>query len=308
MFRRRLAHCAVWPKNQSHVFGYKATQNLQRFFSTHAEQPEKIDDERLIKAAFTRCTDAEKLAFALSNCLVTLSIGQSIHTGNYLAATLTEVNRSFKACTFVLGDTLQRHTEALHRYDLALEPEINEQAMYKLSRENGDKWLKENFATLAKLNIPWKITRWDNWLKNEKYPGMLAMIQTTYCQDEKFKQAFDSNVEEYLARLKRRNELKVDDATAKKFCLAYLLEECAVMCLWVEENCQFELYASGRTQAMQETFDRFIRNFYPTLLHPLAMRFKKVKHRGEFIVEAENSDIDIENREIMNEPTPRFTG
>lgn len=304
MFRRQLTHFAICAKNRSS--NYNAIPNLQRFFSTQVKVPNKLNDEQHIKATFARCTSAEKLTFAHSNCLVTLSIGQHIHTGHYLAATLAEVDQSFKACTFVLGDTLQRHTEALQRYDLALAPEANEQAMYKLTKENGDKWLKENFPTLAKLNIPWKITRWDNWLKNEKYPRMLAMIKTTYSQDEKFKQAFDKNIEEYLARAKRRNELKVDETLAKKLCLAYLVEECAVMCLWVEENCQYELYVSGRTQAMQETFDRFIRNFYPTLLNPLAMRFKKIKNHTESIAESENSNL--ENRKNMNEATPRFVG
>lgn len=275
MFRQKMLYPASWIKNQNYTTCRHTELSSQRFFNTnkniksHLEEQKKLENDKIIKASFTKCSEAERQLFKSSNCLVTLSIGQPVHTGDYLAATLAEVNRSFKTCTLVLGDTLQRHTLALTR--LASEKEL-----HKLTKENGDQWLRDNFSTLAKLTIPWKVTRWDNWLENEKYQRTLSMIQNTYLQDAIFKQAFDTNIDDFIARVKNRNQLIIDEKSAKEFCLSYLSEECAVMCLWIDEKCQFELYASGRTLAMQATFERYTKIFHPELLHPLAMRFKKV--------------------------------
>jgi hypothetical protein len=47
------------------------------------------------------------------------------------------------------------------------------------------------------------------------------------------------------------------------------------MCLWREENCNFEVYPNGRQASMSITYEQLIKPFYPNLLRSVALRFKK---------------------------------
>jgi len=235
------------------------------------------NNKRKIVAKFKSVDEKDRSNFINTNCLVTLSIGQPIHYGPHLAATLSLINSSFKSCTFVLGDSLQRHT-------MKIVNPSDESELLELSEKKGDLWLEDNINMLSKLRIPWSVKRWDHWLKHEKFPIILARIKQAYLSEPDYKKAFDDNITQYVFRLKNRGELHIDEKSAHEQCLKYLQEECAAMCLWLEENCQYELYANGRTPAMQATYIRFIETIHSDLLKPISLRFKSLEVDSESII------------------------
>lgn len=244
-----------------------STQNIEHdaFLKDQVEQT----TNSLVTASFSQIERYDRTQFKNMSCIISLSMGQTTHYGPYLAATLGLVNKSFGACTFLLGDTLQRHTEAIKK------PATNPDSLLGETEEKGNAWMRENIHLLSKLKIPWNIRRWNHWLEHRRFSELLKRIQHTYTYDQPYKRAIEENIIEYINRLKKRNELIVDEKEAYKHCLNYLQEECAAMCLWIDEKCEFELYANGRSTAMQATYERFIETLHPDLLQPISLRFKK---------------------------------
>ena len=154
------------------------------------------------------------------------------------------------------------------------DPSATKEVLYKKSKEEGDRWIQKNSELLSKLSIPWSVVRWNYWLTHPKFNDLLNEVKTAYETELSYRTFFDENIEIYLERLKKRGELKVEKEMAQQYCLDYLQEECAAMCLWVETRCEYELYASGRTPAMEATYQRFIRPLHSELLKPLSLKFK----------------------------------
>lgn len=228
------------------------------------------DSKKYVKAFFQNCKDEDIAQFKKSKCMLTLSINTAKHSaGHYLAAELSLVNLNFHACTLILGDTLQRFT-------MALDEDNSEDFFYKKTRELGDQWIIKNSNLLSALEIPFEIVRWDIFLAHPQFSKRLLLIQKTYLKEPEYQKALDKNIEEYLERIQSKNALKIPLEKAKKLCLNYLQEECAAMLIWVEKNCEFELYPSVRAKALQATYERFIEPLHPNLLKPISLRFKKV--------------------------------
>lgn len=286
--------------NVHRVLSLQRTQlSHSRLFSTQSTgiAPNALLDDqadqaagKVVHAKFTHVAKEDKLQFPNANCLVTLSIGQPYHEGQHLAATLNLVNQTFSSCTFILGDTLQRHTMRISQ------PMMDEEACLQQSQTKGAMWLKNNMTLLSKLDIPWTIKRWNHWLRHARFPELLKTIEQTRLSESSYQYAFEENIQTYLERLESRNELKLDRSLAHQQCLKYLQEECAAMCLWLEDPSPFELYASGRTLAMQQTYDRFIKPLHPDLLKPLALRFKTKPLSKTF---SQNGLLIPEHRDIV---------
>lgn len=248
---------AVWPSDR---------------FSKYCIDPKTGKD---LKATFSKVSEEDKQKFVATGCLLTLSIGQPIHSGASLAASLELIDKHFSFCTLVLGDTLQRHTMALTKTsetDLALMLE---------SKEKGDQWIKDNRQLLSILSIPWNIRRWDFWLMDKRFNKLLSMIQNACNTDAFYRKHFEDNIERYLERIEAQQLLAIDKASAFTLCLRYLQEKCAVMCLWPQERCGFEVYASERTPAMQATYERFIEGVSPDSIRPVSLRFKAINQRNK---------------------------
>lgn len=236
------------------------------FFSTKTNSE---NQKKITKAAFTKITDAERKLLPGAKCMVSISVGQPAHTGSRIAATFNLVNKTFSACTFMLADTLQRHTMEIIRPH-----EPSENLMHQ-AKKNGDLWLCENMSLLSQLEIPWDVRRWNCWLNHNRFPSLLNKIQTTYQLEPEYRAAFDSNIDKYLRRVKNRGDLNTELESARNLCLKYLQEECAILCLWLEEGCQYDIYPGERAPAMQATYLRFIETIHPDLLKPLPIRFFK---------------------------------
>ena len=254
-------------KTKLHIRSRNLHANHGKFFARRMQT--ETAPRCAIKATFSKCSDSDKQEFKNSNCLVTLSIGQSVHDGKQLAATINLIDRSFESVTFALGDTLQRHT-------LKLVEKKSDLELYEQAKRKGDEWLVNNVQVLSACSIPWKIIRWNTWLKHKRFSEFLTAVQHKYNVDQEFNQIFNADITQYLARLTKRTPLAVNEEDARKICLSYLQEECAAMLAWVEGKYQFELYAKGRTAAMQATYEQCIKLLHPEFLRPLSLRFTNI--------------------------------
>lgn len=180
------------------------------------------------------------------------------------------VNASFRSRTLAIVDTLYRHTLGINH------PNTNIEALHDISLSAGEDWLKRNAAAYLQLTIPYKIIRWDTYLANVDFQKHYKIIDELYHSDIEFRAAINVNVEEYLHRYANRiDESSFDYEQSFAFCVNYLKEECAGMCLWPAEQYEFEVYPTGRCPVMVSTYLKLIEPLYPTLLRPVGIRYKR---------------------------------
>jgi len=225
---------------------------------------------KVIKASYKDCSLSDRALFKRSKCIVPISVGQSIHEGEKFKATIELINRTFQECTILIDDVVQRHTLKIANMEKSAEE------LYQKAIDEGKQWFARNRCAYNALTIPFKTITWEKWLNHVNFPKVHKEVNNQYNSNTKFKQAFHDNITEFLTRYKKHNEhLQFDYDTGYALCLDYLKEECACMCLFVEEKCEFEVYPSGRNKAMAVTYEFLIKPKYPNLLKSVALRFKK---------------------------------
>lgn len=245
-------------------------------------------DNRIVKASFRENSPEERKLFPQSSCLMPISVGQSIHEGAKFEAVIKLINNSFKQCTILVDDSVQRHTIGIMNH-------VSPEELYQLAVTEGDEWLKRNEMAYSQLTIPFDIMRWDDWYNSANYINSHLGVQNEYDSNELFRQAIIANIDDFLTRyLSRYDQNDIDPERAFRLCLDYLLEECAVMCLWTEKNYDFEVYPSGRNKAMAATYHYLIRPDFPDVLKPVALRFKKYPAK-----KVEFRSMDILNSSIL---------
>ncbi|HHF7349617.1 TPA: hypothetical protein ACPSKE_002827 [Legionella feeleii] len=226
-------------------------------------------DNRIIKASFRENPPEERKLFPQSTCLMPISVGQTIHEGAKFDAVIKLINSSFKRCTILVDDSVQRHTMGIMNH-------ASPEELYRLAVAEGDAWLRRNEAAYNQLTIPYDIMRWDDWYNSTDYIDSHLRVQNEYNSNELYQKAIKANIDDFLTRyLSRFNQEDVDHERAFRLCLDYLIEECAVMCLWTQKDYDFEVYPSGRNKAMAATYEYLIKQEYPNRLKPVALRFKK---------------------------------
>lgn len=223
----------------------------------------------IIKASFKGNPPEERKLFSESHCLMPISVGQSVHESEKFSAVIKLVNASFKTCTILVDDSVQRHT-------LAIYSQLEPQDLYDDALELGQQWLLRNQNRYSQLTIPYQILRWDDWLKHPDFENHLVRVHRFYCDNQQYKEAIHKNVDDFLTRYLGRDMIfALDMERSVRLCVDYLLEECAVMCLWTHGKYHFELYPSGRNPAMAATYDMLIKPRYSEYLRSVAIRFKK---------------------------------
>ena len=237
-----------------------------------------LEEGIIVKASFQKCPLKDRAEFGFSKCLMPISIGQKCHEGDKLSATIELVNRSFKSCVILIDDSVQRHTLNI----ISPEKKLNE--LYEQSIREGDGWLLRNKHIVNSIKIPFYIIRWDKWLYHENFNLKYEKVDKLYNNNASYRESIDINIQEYVERFKKKG-IAFDEKHAFSCCLNYLKEECAGMCLWIDESCEFELYPSGRNHAMQATYDLLIKPYYPNLLRSVGVRFKKYRKKMENPVE-----------------------
>lgn len=221
------------------------------------------------KCFFRFSSDSEKIKFGASRCLFTISVGQQTHENEHFRSTVDLLNTSFKSCIMLVDDTLQRHT-------MAIEQEKDPDFFYETSITEGDLWLERNEKYYGQLQNLEKIIRWDNWLNHPNFNAQRDSILQLIDSDDAYKTAFQSSVDEfvakYLARLK--NPSSFDTERAKRLSFNFILEECAALCLWQELECAYEVYPNLHNQAINETRARFVLSNRPDLLNTVTLGFR----------------------------------
>lgn len=248
-----------------------------------------------IKAVYRYIDEISRSQFLHSQCLLTISVGQEVHEHEKFEATVELVNNSFHSCIMMIDDSLQRHTMVLDRKETAEE-------FHEFAVEEGNRWLIRNEKYYSKLDNLYQIIRWDKWLNHPQYLSKQTQIRKLMEHDLNYKEIVESSIHEFLRRYCSRliTQADFDQRRAYQLCLDYLIEECTAMSLWPELNCQFEVYPSKRNWAMDETHKRFVLPCYPTLLHPVAIKFKNRKQfkPQQFNILMEQLNEEHNNTEI----------
>ena len=226
-------------------------------------------DFKQVRAVLKNTTQALKQEFKTAQCLLLISVGQEAHEGERFAATIELINASFSSCVISLYDGLQRYT-------MALNSERGPEDFYACAVKEGDLWLERNKKYYSRLSIPLKITRGETWLHHQRYSEQHDELKTMLDRNTIYKTAFNSAIDGYLSKYTSR----LDEAShfnynrAQLLCFDYILEECTILCLWPELQCQFEIYPSRHNVAMEATRECFIYTRTPHLMRPMQLDFR----------------------------------
>ncbi len=218
-----------------------------------------------VRCNFKNVTVQDKAKFKDACCLLTISVGQEGHEGERFNATMKLIHSSFSFCTITLHDSLQRFTMALGENRGPAHFEEDASLL-------GEQWLKRVDIYYAAFKKKIKVIRWSDWLQNKYYAEKKALIESTIESDPRYKVIFDETIKGYLAKHCQRLKASsgFDSQRAYKICLEYLIEECAVLCLFPQEKCEYEVYTGKHNAAMIETRHRFVE---PNLVKPLVLGF-----------------------------------
>lgn len=225
-----------------------------------------------VKCNFKGIADDNKCKLKDSQCLLLISVGQESHEGERFAATINLINKSFKSCIISLYDSIQRYTMALNS---GQPPAYFHQA----SVREGELWLERNKQYYDYLSIPKQVHRWDTWINHREFTEQKNKLLSLIDTDPSYKASFDTTIDKYLERYCKNSigTTNFDVSRAKKLCFEYVLEECAVLCVWPELNCQFEVYPSVHNDAIEATRKHFVSPHHPNLLQSLSLRFRNAK-------------------------------
>lgn len=203
----------------------------------------------------------------LSNCILTVSVGQLNHEGDKFFATALAVNKQFGSCLIMVCDSLQRHT-----MKIASEAHLNE--LHQESNKLGQEWIARNALAMEQLQIPHEISRWDTWLHHKSYPEKRSFINSLYQNDPHFKKCIDDTANRFSER--KMDVSVVDKSTAFHLSQEYLLEECAVMLIQADAGYQFEIYPSQRNDAMDYVYRQVISYTNNELMQAVSIKFKNL--------------------------------
>lgn len=201
--------------------------------------------------------------------LLLVSVGKEYHQGEKLAATIQKINQSgFSKCIIAVADTLQRH-------NLSSMPS---QEGHAKSRIQGDKWLEDHESIISSLNIPYKISRWDDFLKRDDYHKYYYQIINEYYSNESYRSAIHETIGIFTQRKNlAKGTLEYDEAFYRS--LFYILEECPIiMPMWADEKIDFIIYPKQMTLAMSMTRDISLNGRKSEYANWISLKFKKISN------------------------------
>ena len=248
-----------------------------------------------LKTTFS-CSKDYRQQFSVSTAQITMSVGQPVHEGERLTNVIQLVNRSFARCKIMIDDSIQWYTLAMGTSCHTKEELITKAIMA------GDDYLERTKDIFNNnLTIPFEIIRWRDWMGTPEWERAIATMHKAYSENNAFHQAIDNCAHTFLTRYEKNHDLSdYHPARAKELCTHYLLEECGVMQnLWIKLGCHFEIYPSGRNEAMDATYKLFIEPQYPHLLRPVAIRFNRRNKEIPLISSPSQEAVKEEERTLM---------
>ena len=133
---------------------------------------------------------------------------------------------------------------------------------------------------IKKIN---NIMRWDDWLDTDQFLENYQRICDMYNNNICYKKAANETVAFFMHRFFKKHPEKLNNRKQLEHrCLEYLKEEFAIMPLWVSENFHYEVYPKVRTEAMRLIYEALVKPFYPDLLRPVSVQFKKITSQVEY--------------------------
>lgn len=214
--------------------------------------------------------------FALSKCILTVSVGQPNHEGDKFFATVLAVNKQFTSCIIMVCDSLQRHT-------MKISSPLDLSELHKESNILGDEWIARNSLAIKQFDIPYQISRWDAWMNHRNYSEKSLLINSLYSNDPLFKKSIDETAHRFSER--KMDISVVDRNISFNLSKEYLLEECAVMLLQADDDYPFEIYPSQRNDAMDYVYQQIISYTNDELMRAVSIKFKNLS--PEFLQERE---------------------
>ena len=228
------------------------------------------------KASFTKLKNVNPND-KFDSCMLTISLGMLVHEGEKFKATLELINRSFQKCTIGVCDTLQRHS-------LAILADSRSEDLHSISEQAGDQWINRNMEYCKQiLKIPFKFSRWDEWLQRSEYQVFRKLIDQLYSQDSKFVNIVNNLATEFIDRLKKRG-YSFNLTKGISLSTEYILEECAAMCQWYEEGYNVEVCPSVRNRAIEYGFSKIMQDQYGKLVLPAGVTFNKNSLNSEVAI------------------------
>lgn len=227
-----------------------------------------------LKCDFKSLSYHKEFNFKNQSALVSVSLGQKIKHTERFSAILRLVFQHFGYCTITLGDTLQRHTMAIHTGREADD-------CYQDAMLLGDQWLAAHQKLCNDYGDRIKIIRWDEWLNHTLFKDSQQMIKDEIQKNSAYKQYFTESIDAYLNRYANRLTASsvFNRKQAESLCLDYLIEECAILCLWPSTGCQFEIYDGAHQKAMKKTLEYFVHKPKHNSLQMLNIFFNDDKKR-----------------------------
>lgn len=232
-----------------------------------AKMNSELKRNKKYRAAFAGINSSEKQEFKNSKCIMGISVGQQYHEGGKFLSTINTVNKNFNYCNILIADTLQKHTMAIDQQDK------DERELYTLSKKAGDDWLERNMPYISTMNIPCIISRWDEWLENDRYQYYHTQVYKLYNNDSMYKEAVNQTAYQFL--LKKDAPLIKDQKLAFNLCIQYLLEEAAVACIYTELDYKFTVYPSKGNLAVIIAPGKLIQNEIASKAKFVTLRIKE---------------------------------
>ncbi len=214
----------------------------------------------------------DKDKFKQSSCLFTISVGQQTHENEHFESTINLINQSFQSATMLVDDSLQRYTMALSRIQ-------GPDDFHDIAIQEGNLWLKRNKKYYSKLTNLNKIIRWDTWLNHPNFDAQRTAILNEIDIDPEYKLDFDASINAFIEKYRKRldNKNQFNEKRAKQLCFDFILEECTALCLWMELNCNYEVYPNLHNRAINKTRSKFVLSSNPELLQTVTLGFRNAK-------------------------------
>ncbi len=211
----------------------------------------------------------ETLTFNHSKAIVTISVGQPNHEGDKFYSTLLATNKQFSFARIMVCDSLQRYT-------MKITSPLSLGQLSLKSTKLGDEWIVRNLKYIEAMTIPYKISRWNDWLNHSDFVDKFQLIENLYNEDISFKNSIYSTTHGFISRNSER--LVVDKEQAYELSKDYLLEECAVMLILADEGYQFEIYPNQRNEALDYIYQTIIVKENKQLMQAVSIKFKNINY------------------------------
>ncbi|AGH98352.1 hypothetical protein A11S_1546 [Micavibrio aeruginosavorus EPB] len=171
---------------------------------------------------------------------VGISMHSENHVGEALHGMLNWVQENFENCILDFSDLLYRHNYISAGYS----PEV----AFKLSQEDGSKWLRNNMDIIQSISIPTKIIHWQTWLNHPDFIPNLNQFRHAYNTQPAFRDALLGDVSKFY---KRKNSEPSSGIESIENSVEYMLEELAAHSILYTEHPSAVIYPGKQHESFK---------------------------------------------------------